>query len=365
MAGIASTLYDGDLCGYSVVFEEYPDGIGFHSPSVAAEEAYRIETAVEQFGLESVTITGNGIYPFYREALHEFTFADNPCHTTTQNVNNMLFQRAAADSCRVLLTGHDAEYLRGSYLRIADLMRNGQGRKLVNEVVTDETALTTNLLNLGLYPLVADRLLPSFNPAAPELSLPSLSILEDGYDVPESMLQSPTHQFEFDSVTNTRFGEMFSTDINRYAKYAARRVALRHGVELRYPFSDARIFEFIVATPPGELLKGGDPYWLYNQVLETVLPQSIISQAPSTSAVSFGPMRHEGMLQNEDEIRAILDELQLAEYLPLDRRAVTETLTAIYTQLNNGESVGYTTGDTGIWPLIQLEYWIRSSSMTS
>lgn len=365
VAGIASTIDDGDLCGYSVVFEDYTDGIGFHSPSVAAEESHRIDKAVEQFGLESVTITGNGIYPFYRESLHEFTFADNPCHTTTQNVNNILFRRAAANQCRILLTGHDAEYLRGSYLRIVDLMKNGQVRKLMKEIVSDDTALTTNLLNLGLYPLVADWIDPAFNPAVPETSTSTLSIVEDGYDIPDRARQSPSHRFEFDSVTNTRFAEVFSTDINRYAKYAARRVALRHGVELRYPFSDARIFEFIVATPAGELLKDGEPYWLYEQMLETVLPQSIISQLSSKSSVSFGPMRHEGLLQNEDEIRTVVNELQLGEYLPLDQRAVAERLTAIYSQLKDGDSVGYTTDDTGMWPLIQLEYWIRSSSISS
>lgn len=360
VAGIAATMCD-DLRGYSVVFDEYPAGIGFENPSVATEEIERINKAAQTFGIDTVEITGNNICPFSNEEVHEFTFADNPCHTTTQAVNNVVFQRAAADSCRILLTGHDAEYLRGTYLRIADLLRHGSIRKLIKEVASDDAAITTNLLNLGCYPLIADRLDATYSPAFPDqTAIPK--IIGNEYTLPRELRPPTTHRFSFETLTNTRFAELFDTDINRYAKYAARRVALKNGVELRYPFSDARIFEFIVATPAGELLQGGEPYHLYNRVLETVLPPTILSQDPPESTMSFGPMRHEGLLYNEDSIRSVMNDLRAKTHLPLDQHAITETIERIYSQLNDEDTVGYDVEAPSVWPLIQLEHWLRSST---
>lgn len=48
VAGIAATMYD-DLRGYSVVFDEYPAGIGFDNPPVATEETERINKAAQTF----------------------------------------------------------------------------------------------------------------------------------------------------------------------------------------------------------------------------------------------------------------------------------------------------------------------------
>lgn len=359
VAGIATTIRD-DLRGYSVVFDEYPAGLGFDDPSVATEETRRINAAAETFEINTVKISGNEIYPFGDEALSAFTFADNPCHTTTQNVNNVVFQHAAADSCRILLTGHDAEYLRGTYLRIADLLKTGQVCRLWTEIVNDDAGVKTNLLNRGLYPLIADRLDPTYNPATPDTT-PSFDIFEEGYTIPTKLL-APARRFEFETLANTRFATSFSMDINRYAKYAARRVALKNGVELRYPFSDARLFEFIIAVPAGELLQDGEPYSLYKQVLDTVLPRTIRSQHPLGSSVSFEPMRHEGLRHNEDDIRTVMNEPRTKTYLPLDLTAVTESIATLYSQLNDEDTVGYDIEAAGIWPLLQLEYWVRCNT---
>lgn len=359
VAGIASKHYDGELCGYSVVFDDYPDGIGFDTPTVAADERQRIDEAVTTFGIDSETITGNGIAPFTNETLHDFTFADNPCHTTTQNVNNELFNRAAKDGCRILLTGHDAEYLRGTYLRIADFIKHGRVRKLVAELVADDATVTTNLLNRGVYPLVAAWVDHANAIVYPEQTTTPLSIFEAGAAVPPDVLHPTDTRFDFTTLKNTRLAEVFRTDINRYAKYAARRIALNNGIELRYPFADARLFEFIVGLPPGELLQAGTPYRLYEQVLTTILPPSIVSQLPTKSTGSFGPMRQEGLLQNEGTIRDVLTDLQTREYLPIDQTTVTTMVDEIYSQLRDEDREGYDTDDTAMWPLLQLEYWLR------
>jgi asparagine synthase (glutamine-hydrolysing) len=359
VASIASKHYDGTLCGYSVVFDDYPDGIGFDTPTVAADERQRIDEAVTTFGIDSETITGNGIAPFTNETLHDFTFADNPCHTTTQTVNDRLFKQAARDECRILLTGHDAEYLRGTYLRIADFIKHGQVRKLVTEVVADDAAVTTNLLNRGVYPLVAAWMDHTNTLVYPEQTITPLSIVEADAAVPPDVLHPTETRFDFTTLKNIRLAEVFRTDINRYAKYAARRIALTNGVELRYPFADARLFEFIVALPPGELLQAGTPYQLYKQVLTTILPPSIVSQLPTKSTVSFGPMRQEGLLQNEGTIRDLMTDLQTREYLPIDQQTVTTMVDEIYSQLRDEDREGYDADDTAIWPLLQIEYWLR------
>lgn len=206
---------------------------------------------------------------------------------------------------------------------------------MIKEVASDDAAVTTNLLSSGCYPLIADRLDATYSPAFPDQT-PIPQVMGDEYTLPRELRPPTTHRFSFETLKNTRFAELFDTDINRYARYAARRVALKNGVELRYPFSDARIFEFIVAVPAGELLQGGEPYHLYNQVLETVLPPTILSQDPPESTISFGPMRYEGLLYNEDNIRAGMNDLQAKTHLPPDQKAVTKIIERIYSQLNDG-----------------------------
>ncbi|UPM44859.1 hypothetical protein [Halocatena salina] len=59
-----------------------------------------------------------------------------------------------------------------------------------------------------------------------------------------------------------------------------------------------------------------------------------------------------------------MNDLQAKAHLPIDQNAVTKTIEQIYSQLSDEDMVGYDVEAPSVWPLIQLEHWLRSRETT-
>jgi len=107
---------------------------------------------------------------------------------------------------------------------------------------------------------------------------PGRSILECWEDLPDLMTTT-------DELGGLQFLELRSTLPDELLMYADK-LSMAHGLELRVPYVDKEIVEYVERLPASLKIRNGSRKWLHRQVCRAYLPKSVLSRRKRGFAVN-------------------------------------------------------------------------------
>ncbi len=331
---------------FSHVFDD-PD------ESVLRAERDRIETMADADGRRLHAIECDRYWPLkdldpYLDALE-----DGPVVNSLQYVNEQLYERAADCGFDAILHGGGGNIFDGNRFSYVDNLRYLDVRQFLRDLKADPMS-TSSLLQwyvvLPSMPEVATTLLRHYwgedvnevpdwltDRFAAEVGLDDrLSQDRPATDLTRQSMQL-THDLFF------RPGKQYLLDVER-------RLALRSGVEVRYPYRDARVVEFVFSLPPGYRTTEGQVKYLFKEAMDGRLPDAILDQSESAS---FDPLVAKGLKREEREtVAAILDDSALVAQGIVDEDGLEDVRNA------------YVSGDepypNQLWRVLSAELWLTA-----
>lgn len=266
-----------------------------------------------------------------------------------------IFRRMSGRGARVLLMGHGGDdLLRGSALVYAERLRRGDlgaVREAVRHARDRREAIPRALYRCfgrPFLPAVADRLLRSAFGRPQEALLPAW-VAPDferraGFagrqaDLrPPRVFASPARQEVYANLIATPW-------YWRLANWHDRNAA-SFGIEVRHPFLDRRLFEYVQAIPGEQLFRLDSTKNLLRRAMAGLLPERIRTRPGKTRFASFldSVLRH-------GEVQEILSSPRSAVLGILDK----EKLQASYRDFLRGAD-----GERrALWHTVNLEIWLR------
>lgn len=260
-----------------------------------------------------------------------------------------MLRRFADRGARVLLMGHGADdLLRGSALVYADRLRRGDLRAAAEVArharVRGEAPWRALYRYLG-RPLLPERshtLLQSLagrkgKPGAPNWIRPEFL----GHLAAPAAPRTAREEIHANTVGTSWYGRIVSWHD---------RNAARFGIEVRHPFLDRRLFEYILAIPPRQLFEFGIYKPFLRRAMAGVLPEAVRTRRSKTRFIGFldRVMREREVARIEEMLQAPLG----AELGIVDG----ERLRRAYQEYRAGER---NETRSALWHAITLEHWLR------
>ncbi len=311
----------------------------------------------EELGLEVEPIEAEGLWSLESRSLLPLS-PDTPfvgwraCHQE-------IFRRMGANGSRVLLMGHGGDdLLRGSSLSYAQRLRRGNPRAVLELIrhakSRDESLLRVLYRHLGrpVLPVAVDQWLRAalgFQAAAEPVSLllPDFArrtgLAGRGRALPSRTISGNLARQEI--YANLVSVPWYWRLANWYDRSAA-----AFGIEVRQPFLDRRLFEYILAIPGEQLFRVDLSKSLLRRSMEGILPDRIRLRKRKTR---FGTFLDSGLRgKASGEIRELLRAPLATELGILDGKRLEAAFLAF---LDGGTDESRRT----LWYALTLEIWLR------
>lgn len=282
----ASMLAPSSLTTLSYVFDELPD----------CDERLYINAVEAKWGTRSIQIPCDDLWPFR----YWPDWPRNPNHPEGnfyRLIKERTYLRAQKEGLRVLLTGGFGDQL---YSRVgdwmADLVADGQLGQIWRELVhLVQTYGLRKTLELSRLRRVARRLLemttgwnrPLHSPVSPRWLTPFAAgcLVELNGEISPLIEQQG-------GLIGLRGAQSYS----REAYYTN-----RHALELRHPYRDRRLVEFMLAIPASQFFHHGLYKFILRNAMQGFLPEVIRTRPRPTSMESLykrGRDREKNLLQS-------------------------------------------------------------------
>ena len=259
------------------------------------DERKYINAMQEKWNLNSIQIPCDDAWPFKNWQAWPFN-PNLPEGNPYRLLKERAYQRAQSEELRVLLSGGfgDQLYSAGSDW-LADLIAEGQLKKAVSEFsYYIRRAGYRWTLRAGYLQRVAHRFLNLF-PGGSHLhrkSVPSAWLTD--FAAGQFFESNDGHDPAFDRYENL-LG--MSSAASSSAEITN---ANRHSLELRHPFRDRRLVEYVLRLPAYQLLHYGQYKLVLRNAMRGLLPESIRTRAYPTSLATLfyrGVEREKSMLE--------------------------------------------------------------------
>lgn len=167
-------------------------------------------------------------------------------------------------------------------------------------------------------------------------------ILECWEDLAELMTET-------DELGGFQFVEVRSTLPDELLMYADK-LSMAHGLELRVPYLDKEIVEYVERLSAHFKVRNGSQKWLHRQVCQTYLPREILKRPKRGFAVNVVDNWFRGEMDNK--MAEILLDSESRIYQYLRQRAVQELFKEHSSGRNDNHKI--------LFSLIVFEEWLRS-----
>ncbi|MEX0763057.1 MAG: asparagine synthase-related protein [Dehalococcoidia bacterium] len=132
------------------------------------------------------------------------------------------------------------------------------------------------------------------------------------------------------------------------------RRAASYGIEMRHPFWDSRIVEFMMRIPPTVRVQGGREKLMLKKAMANILPNSLLNRG---AYGAFGPQVRRGWsIEEAPRLRQLTEQSCLEEIGVVQPNALRNAYAA-YRGSNNGRS-----GLSSLYWTLTTENWLRSSN---
>lgn len=296
-------------------------------------EQQRMNAMVDRFDITPTTLSIDTNWPLKDEQRYRNRICANPLAPATLAIKERLYETITEP---VVLTGHGGNMVDGDRWVYYDLLRTGKLRTILSTLRQDQRSLAAILVNDILYPMT----LRQFN--AEDLDQTGLDVLTDKYD---AMLDNVQKKYRIGSrIELQKAYDEYYYSIRDFRMTASRRYAVRSGLDIRYPYLDSRVFEYLFKTEPGELFSDGTQKGGFITEFEDVLPQTVLNQ---DSKAYFTPLYTTALQKN----RAVINDL--LTHSTLERLGIVDS-SQMELVKQHPEQL------KGIWELIQIELWLQS-----
>ena len=153
---------------------------------------------------------------------------------------------------------------------------------------------------------------------------------------------------ETDELGGFQFVELRSTLPDELLMYADK-LSMAHGLEVRVPYLDKEIVEYVERLPANFKVRGGSQKWLHRQVCRALLPAAILKRKKRGFAVNVVDDWFRGTARRKMEEILLDRESQIYNYLSAP--AVQE----IYEQHQSGQHDNHKI----LFSLVVFEEWLR------
>ena len=261
------------------------------------DERQYIESVKEQYGIHSVQVLCDDAWTF-KDWENWPSDPNRPGGSFYRMILEHVYERAHDEDLRVLLTGYMGDHLYsagGDW--IADLILDRQFLRAAQELIFQiKNAGWKRTLRIGHIRRTARRVVDSIHPGA--IRFPRRNSPPDWID--------PAFK-EFFTRNNKmnpgfeRHGTLLGVDASSDIAHAFRSTN-RHQIELRNPFRDRRLIEFILAIPAYQLYCHGISRYILRNAMQDILPETIRTRSTKTSFIS---VYHRGV-ERERELHRVL-----------------------------------------------------------
>src|SRR5205823_4280142 len=281
----------------------------------------------------------------------------------TSSILPMYFvcQRARQD-VKVALVGQGPDELFGGYRRHLGVRYGGLWARLPQGMRTAISSTITALprnetLKRGVYSLaIPDRLrryqhVLSLLPAGQVDGLfrDGLLSANSGDSILECWSDLTNLMDSTDELGGLQFLEVRSTLPDELLMYADK-LSMAHGLELRVPYVDKEIVEYVERLPANLKVRNGTRKWLHRQVCHTYLPPSIIKR------------RKRGFADNvvDDWFRSSMDSRMVDTLLDAGSKIYQYLQPNAVRKIFEGHASGRQDNHKVLFSLVVLEQWLRA-----
>ena len=284
------------LTAISYVFDELPD----------CDERRYIEIVRAQTGIRSIQIPCDDLWP-YKNLQGYPQNPNQPDGNTYRMVMERTYQRAAQEGARVLLTGtYGDELYDGDEDWLADLLTEGRLRDAAQEINLHlrYAGLRRTLQGTYLRRAVL-RALHSVSGKMPFFaSILQRRQMRFGKNIPAWLTPFSASSL---SVGESQPDPAFQLRGNLLGSFTAEDCAMEtyytslHGLELRHPYRDRRLIEYVLSLPAHQLYYHGQYKHVLRTAMQGILPEAIrIRSSPTTllTLLSRGVERERDVFQS-------------------------------------------------------------------
>jgi len=253
---------------FSYVFNELSD----------CDERQYIDAVKEEWSLRSIQIPCDDLWPYKNWS----SWPHNPNHpigNPYRLLKERAYQRVHKEGMRVLLTGGFGDHLYdGADDWLADILAEGQLWKAIKELVFNARYFgLSHILKARSSRRVLRRILDRFF---------------NGWHSPRSLAPYPwLTDFSNKNIYNVRLNNnpVLEQKANllglRAAQSGSSEIfnASRHTLDLRHPYRDRRLVEFVLALPAYQLYSRGRYKHILRMALKALLPEKVRNQRKPTS----------------------------------------------------------------------------------
>ena len=153
---------------------------------------------------------------------------------------------------------------------------------------------------------------------------------------------------ETDELGGLQFLEVRSTLPDELLMYADK-LSMAHGLELRVPYVDKEIVEYVERLPANLKVRNGSQKWLHRQVCRTYLPDSILKRPKRGFAVNVV----------DEWFRGILDSKMADTLLDRGSRIYQYLRPTAVRELFEQHACGQQNNYKILFSLVVFEEWLR------
>jgi len=153
---------------------------------------------------------------------------------------------------------------------------------------------------------------------------------------------------ETDELGGLQFLEVRSTLPDELLMYADK-LSMAHGLELRVPFVDKEIVEYVERLPANLKVRNGSRKWLHRRVCRSFLPEEIVKRPKRGFAVNVVDDWFRGSVDNKMADSLLDSGSRIYQYLR--PQAVRE--------LFEGHNAGRNDNHKVLFSLVLFEEWLR------
>ncbi|PYS79758.1 MAG: hypothetical protein DMF66_01665 [Acidobacteria bacterium] len=246
--------------------------------SLSLDTRSRVEPLINKYSFDATFVPGEPMWTFDRSEPAATSWPE-PLEGMYVVTVQRLLDAARRRGIRVLLTGYGGDLvLAGNYYYLFDLLASARWKTLFSELgCYSITARARLVFNYLAKPLLLGRPESNAGYEVPPWLSPKFAARIDlksrrAATPPQPRRRSVFRQAEFDAIRIVR---------NSAQMLWLQSEGLSHGVELRHPFLDRRLFEFLLALPSYQKVQQGRSKAILRRVVSHALPEAIHQQRNS------------------------------------------------------------------------------------
>jgi asparagine synthase (glutamine-hydrolysing) len=354
--GIDSGLLLGLMNLYGKSWQTYT--VGYGSTDAADELVDAAETG-RIFGSEHTSV--NISQSIFQDALSKIVVAlEEPIATSSIVPMYFVCERARQD-VKVALVGQGPDELFGGYRRHLGVRYGELWSRLPSwmrtQISTTVRALPRNeMLKRGVHSLaIPDRMrryqhVLSILPGdqVDELFQEGLLPANPGDSILDCWADLAPLMESTDELGGLQFLEVRSTLPDELLMYADK-LSMAHGLELRVPYIDKEIVEYVERLPASLKVRNGSRKWLHRQVCSTFLPESILKR----------PKRGFGVKIVDSWFRGAMDNKMSETLLDGDSKIYQYLRPKVVRELFEQHATGRHDNHKILFSLVVFEEWLR------